>query len=134
MYTLRRALYVQAAALFLVGAALAVAPTVLLPHLFGQPPSLFGETAWARLAGVEGVGLAMVMTMVGHRVEELWWWAWAFAFTTVAAAVVVVLNAAFGLASAESRLAWWSFAAVLVALSLALLYGLYVSSREQPLP
>jgi hypothetical protein len=72
--------------------------------------------------------------MVAHRVEELWWWSWAFAIVTVGIAAVVVLNAAFGLEPSESWVAWWSFGAVTVALASGLLYGLYVSSREQPLP
>jgi len=134
VYALRRALYLEAALFSLVGAALALAPTVLLPHLFGQPAVLSGQTAWVRIAGVEAVGLAMVMTMVAHRVEELWWWAWGFAFTTLAATVVVMLTAAFGLAATESRRAWWLFAGVLVVMTSGLLYGLFVSSREQPLP
>ena len=129
---LRRVLYLQAALWVLVGVALATVPRFVLVTLFDQPPHQ--EFVWVRALGVESIGLALVTVLVAHRVEELWWWAWAFAFTTVAATVVVVLNAAFGLARAESRLAWWSFAAVLVVLSLALLYGLYISSREQPLP
>jgi hypothetical protein len=134
VYTLRRVLYLQAALFALVGTALAIAPTILLPHLFGQPVALSRETAWVRLAGIEAVGLSMLMVMVGHRVEELWWWVWAFAFTTLALTAVVVLNAAFGLDAGENLVAWWLFAGVMVTLTAALLYALFVSSREQPLP
>jgi hypothetical protein len=127
-------LYLEAALFALVGAAVALAPTVLLPHLFGEPAGLSRETAWVRLTGVEAVGLAMLMVVVGHRVEQLWWWSWAFAFTTLAMTGVVVLNAAFGLDPGEDLVARWLFAGVMVALTAGLLYGLFVSSREQPLP
>jgi hypothetical protein len=132
--TLRRVLYVQAGVLFVAGLGLSVAPSLLLPHLLGTPTAFLRERAWARIAGVEAIGLSMLMVMVGHRVHELWWWSWAFALTTFAATAVVVLNAAFGLGAGESRLAWWLFALLMLALTSALLYGLYVSSREQPIP
>ena len=134
MDSLRRVLYLQAALLFLAGTALAVAPTAVVPHLFGTPAELVAEPAWVRIAGVEAIGLSMLHVLVAHRVEQLWWWAWGFAVTTVGLAAVVLLNAAFGLSGMESKLAWWLFAIVLVGLSFGLLYGLFVSSREQPLP
>jgi hypothetical protein len=76
----------------------------------------------------------MLMVLVAHRVEELWWWSWAFAFVTVVTAAVVLLNAAFGLGPGESGALWWIFAAVGVLFSLGLLFGLYEASREQPFP
>ncbi len=100
--------------------------------LFHQPPST--EEAWLRLVGVDSFGLAMVMVLVAHRIEELWWWSWSFALVTAGTAVVVVLNAAFGLAPGESSALWWLFSLVAAGFSLGLLYGLFVSSREHPLP
>jgi hypothetical protein len=130
--TLRRILYLQAAVWAIAGLAVAVVPRFVLVTLFGQPP--LPDQAWPRLVGVQAIGLAMVMVMVAHRVEEMWWWSWAFAIVAVAITAVVVLNAAFGLPPGESSLFWWVFAAVALMFSLGLLYGLFVSSREQPVP
>jgi hypothetical protein len=132
MQALRRVLHLHAALWAVTGVALAAAPKFALVNLFGQ--SRHQEFAWMRLLGIDALGLAMVMVLVGHRVEELWWWAWAFALVDVATAVVVLLNAAFGLAPNESGALWWVFSAVAAVLSLGLLYGLYQASREQPFP
>ena len=112
MYALRRVLYAQAAAFFLSGVGLAVVPGPVLRHLFGEPVSLPGQLGWVRLAGVEAIGLSMLMVMVGHRVEELWWWSWAFVLVAAATAAVALLNAAFGLAPHQSSVLWWLVAAV----------------------
>jgi len=132
MNALRRVLYLQAAVWAIAGAALAAAPRFLLVTLFHQPRHQ--EFAWLRVLGAQGIGLGLVMVLVAHRIEELWWWSWAFALATVATAAVALLNAAFGLAPHESSVLWWMFAAVAVLFSLGLLYGLYAASREQPLP
>jgi hypothetical protein len=125
-------LYLQAAVWAIAGLALAVVPRFVLVTLFGQSP--LPDQAWPRLVGVQALGLAMVMVMVAHRVEEMWWWSWAFAIVAVAVTAVVVLNAAFGRSPGESSVFWWVFSAVALLFSLGLLYGLFVSSREQPLP
>jgi hypothetical protein len=132
MNALRRTLYLQAAVWAAAGLAFAVAPRFALVSLFDQPQSQ--EYAWLRLFGVQAVSLAMLMVLVAHRIEELWWWSWTFAFMTAITTAVVLLNAAFGLSAGQSSLLWWLFSVVALAFSLALLYGLFVSSREQPLP
>jgi hypothetical protein len=132
MKPLRRALYVQAAVWAGIGLGLLIAPAFLLVTVFDQPAST--SEAWVRLFALSLLGLAMLMVLVGHRVEDVWWWAWAFAFVTVGMAVVLLLHAAFGLAPGESGGLWWLAAAITGALALALLYGLFASSREQPLP
>jgi hypothetical protein len=132
MTALRRALYVQAAVWAALGAVLLLAPGVVLRGLFDRTAS--PGDAWLRLLGLAFLGLAMVMVLVGHRVEDVWWWSWAFAFVTVGMAVVLVLHAAFGLAPGESGGLWWLAAAVTTGLALHLLYGLFAASREQPLP
>jgi len=129
---LRRTLYLQAALWAAVGLALAVAPGFLLETVFDQPRS--EEPAWLRLLGVQGISLAMLMVLVAHRVEELWWWSWSFAFMTAGTTVVVILNAAFGLSANQSSVMWWVSSLVALGFSLGLLYGLFVASREQPLP
>ena len=112
--------------------AIAAVPHWVLSSLFDQP--LYFDYAYVRVAGIESVGMSLLMVLVAHRVEELWWWSWAFAITTVASAAVALLNAAFGLGPHESSALWWVFSGVAVVFSLALLNGLYVASREQPAP
>ena len=130
MDALRRALYLQAGAWALAGLGLVVAPRLVVVTIFGQPP--FFDYAWLRILGLQTLGLAMLMVLVGHRVFELWWWSGAFELINVALVVVVVLNATFGRAPGEPGALWWVFSAVAVVFSFGLLYGLFVSSREQP--
>jgi hypothetical protein len=132
MTALRRTLYLQAVVWGGLGLVLAVAPRVILVGVFDQPRH--EEYAWVRLFGVDGMALAMLMVLVAHRIEELWWWSWAFAFMTAITTTVVVLNAALGLSPNQPALLWWVFSAVTLGFSLGLLYGLFVASREQPLP
>lgn len=132
MNTLRRVLYLEAGVWALAGFALAVAPRFVLITVFDQPPQ--GEFAWLRLYGVNAVGLAMLMVLVAHRIDQLWWWSWAFALVTAGTAAVAVLNAAFGLSQSESGVLWWLFGLVALSFSFGLLYGLFASSREQPFP
>ncbi len=108
-----------------------VAPRLVLVNLFGQPP--FRDYAWLRVLGLHAFGLAMLMVLVAHRLEELWWWSWAFALVAAGTAAVVVLNAAFGLAPGQSSLLWWVLSAVTLIFAFGLLYGLAASSKERPL-
>jgi hypothetical protein len=132
MNTLRRVLYLEAGLWALAGAALALVPRFVLVTVFDQPP--YPEYAWLRLYGIQGVGLAMLMVLVAHRIEHLWWWSWAFALITTGTAAVVVLNAAFGLAPRQSGVLWWLFALLTLAFAFGLLYGLFASSKDQPFP
>jgi hypothetical protein len=132
MRALRRTLYIQSGVWVLAGLALTIAPKFTLVTIFSQPRHQ--EFAWMRLLGLQAICLSMLMVLVAHRVEELWWWSWAFAFTTTAMAAVALLNAAFGLGPNESAVLWWVLSAVTLGFALGLLYGLFVSSREQPLP
>lgn len=131
MNALKRALYLEAGVWAVSGLALSIAPKLVIETLFDQPPT---DPAWLRVAGIQAFGLALLMVLVAHRVEDLWWWSWAFALVTVGVAAVAVLNAAFGLAPGQPALFWWLFSALAVISSLGLLAGLYVSSQEQPLP
>src|SRR5205823_3716670 len=69
------------------------------------------EPAWLRLLGVQSFGLAMLMVLVAHRVEQLWWWSWAFALVAMGTAAVATFHAAFGLRPHESSAPWWLFSA-----------------------
>jgi len=132
MNPLRRILYVQAALWVIAGVALAVAPRQIVVSLFGQPP--LSELTWIRLVGIEAVTVAMLMVLVAHRLEDLWWWSWAFAFVETGTAALGLLNAGFGLRPGQSGALWWILGAVGAAFALALLWGLLRASREQPLP
>jgi hypothetical protein len=131
MNALRRALYLEAAVWALAGLALSIAPRVVIVTVCDQPRT---DPAWLRVVGIQAFGLALLMVLVAHRIEDLWWWSWAFALVTVGIAAVAVLNTAFGLAPGQSSLFWWLFSAVTVVSALGLLTGLYISSQEQPLP
>src|SRR5438046_7124055 len=98
MQALKRVLYAQAAAWGLAGAVLAVAPRFVTVSLFGGPA---GDHAWIRLLGLNAVGLAMVMVLVAHRIDQVWWWSWAFARVWSASAAVSGLHSAVGAAAAE---------------------------------
>jgi hypothetical protein len=132
MATLKRALYLQAAVWGMVGLSLAIAPKLLVVNLLGQPP--FYDYAWLRILGLQTFGLAMLMVLAAHRIDELWWWAWAFELINVALVVVVVVNTVLGRAADESAGLWWAFSLVSLAAAFGLLYGLFVASRERPLP
>jgi ABC-type Fe3+-siderophore transport system permease subunit len=131
MNALRRALYVEAAVWAFAGLALSITPGFVLVRLFDQPKT---DPAWLRIVGIQAFVLAMLMVLVAHRIEDLWWWSWAFALATIGVAAVVVLNAAIGLTPGQPALFWWLFSAVAIASALGLLAGLFISSQEQPLP
>jgi hypothetical protein len=129
---LRRALYLQAAVWAAAGLALALAPRLLLVSLFRQPEH--PDYTWFRLLGLHVIGLAMLMVLVGHCLEDLWWWSWAFALVTVGMAAIVLLNAAFGLEPGESGVLWWAMGGLSLVFSMTLLWGLFVSAQEHPVP
>ena len=131
MNALKRALYLEAAVWAVTGLALSIDPRLILERLFDQPTV---DPAWTRIVGIQTFGLALLMVLVAHRIEDLWWWSWAFALVTVGITSVAVLNAAFGLSQGQPALFWWLFSAVAVVSSLGLLAGLYLSSQENPLP
>jgi hypothetical protein len=132
MDALKRALYVQAALWAFVGLALALVPKFALVTVFAQPP--FYDYSWLRLLGLQTFGLALFMVLVGHRIDDLWWWAWAFELINVAVVVVVVVNTVLGRGPGEPAVLWWLFSVAALAESFSLLYGLFVASRQQPLP
>ena len=131
MNALKRALYLEATVWAVTGLALSIDPRLILERLFDQPTV---DPAWTRIVGIQTFGLALLMVLVAHRIEDLWWWSWAFALVTVGITSIAVLNAAFGLSPAQPALFWWLFSAVAVVSSLGLLAGLYLSSQENPLP
>lgn len=126
---LRRVLYLLALMSAAGGAVLVVAPAALLTIL-GQPP--YPDYAWVRLVGVQGFTLALIMVLVGQRIEELWWWSWAFAVLAVGSGAVITVHAAVGLPRAASPWMWWVVAAAAWAFTGGLLWGLARAGTERP--
>jgi hypothetical protein len=126
---LRRVLYLDAVVWTVTGILLALVPAWLLEDVFGQVA--VGEYAWVRMAAVLGIGIAMLMSMVAHRIETLWWFAWAFVLTEGALALLAALNALFGLPEGSGAFLWWLFAAVSAGFAAAMLVGLAKAGLER---
>jgi hypothetical protein len=127
---LRRVLYLDALVSVVVGLALAAAPAWTFETLLGQPRT--ADVAIHRLAGVASFTLALLMVLVGHRVEELWWWCWAFVVLEVGAAAVATLHAAFGLPSDAAAWPWWALGVGSWAFAGAFLWGIARAASEAP--
>jgi hypothetical protein len=129
---LRRVLYLDALVTSVVGLALIAAPAWAFETLLGQPAAL--DTAIHRLAGVASFTLALLMVLVAHRVEELWWWCWAFVVLEVGAAAVATLHAAFGLPEGAEAWPWWAVGILSWAFAGAFLWGIARAGAEASPP
>jgi hypothetical protein len=129
---LRRVLYLDALVSAVIGLALASIPAWVFETLLGQPRPV--DDAIHRLGGVASFSLALLMVLVGHRIEELWWWCWAFVVLEVGAAVVATLHAAFGLPTGAAAWPWWALGISSWAFAGALLWGIARSGVEAPPP
>jgi hypothetical protein len=132
MSVLRRALYLDALLTGVAGAAVLAAPRFLLVTILDQPP--YPDYTPLRLLGVAGFALAMLMVLVGHRIEELWWWCWAFVVLEGGAAAVKTLQAAFGLPAGAAAWPWWAWASASWAFGVAFLWGIARAGSEAPPP
>lgn len=47
-------------------------PVQIVEDLFDEPE--LAEYAWVRMLAVLLVGMALLMALVAHRIDELWWW------------------------------------------------------------
>ena len=126
---LRRALYAEATVLLLFGAGLAIAPRLLLVDVFSQ--RFLPDYAWVRIVGVQSVGFALLMVLVGQRLEELWWWAWAFALVGAAVGTVALLNALFSVPAHSEAWPWWLLAISALGFAAALLLGMARAGAER---
>jgi hypothetical protein len=129
---LRRVLYLDALVTSVVGLALIAAPAWAFETLLGQPAAL--DTAIHRLAGVASFTLALLMVLVAHRVEELWWWCWAFVVLEVGAAAVATLHAGFGLPDSAEAWPWWAVGILSWAFAGAFLWGIARAGAEASPP
>ncbi len=132
MALLRRVLYLDALVSAVVGLVLVAAPAWAFEDLLGQPPT--PDTAIHRLAGVASFSLALLMVLIGHRVEELWWWCWAFVLLEVGVAAVATLHAALGLPEGASSWPWWALGIVAWGFAGGLLWGIARAGAEAPSP
>ena len=130
MKLLRAVLYVDAAVWTVTGLLLGLVPVWLLEDVFDQRP--LGEYAWVRMAAILGITIAMLMFMVAHRIETLWWFAWAFVLAEGGLTLLCVLNALLGLPEGSDALLWWLFAGVSAAFAAALVLGLGRTGLERP--
>jgi hypothetical protein len=121
---------IQAAVWATCGAAIALAPGLVLSSLFHLPP--LADTGYVRIAGIFSFSLALLMVLVTRRLQELWWFAWAFVIASAGSAIVAGLNALFGLPGGRSPLLWWLFAATSTAFTIGLLAGLARAGTERP--
>jgi hypothetical protein len=126
---LRRTLYLDALLTGLGSVVLVAIPGVMLRAL-GQPELV--DVVWLRLLGVAGFVLALVMVLIGNRLEELWWWSWAFVALEGGAAAVKTLHAAFGLPSGAAAWPWWIWALASWGFAFAFLWGLARAGVEKP--
>jgi hypothetical protein len=131
MAFLKRTLYLDALVWALVGVALAAFPKFVITTLFDQIP--YPEYAWVRIVGIQAFALAMLMVLVAHRVDELWWWSWAFVIPNLGAGLVALLNALFGLRGQSSSVLWWILSGVSLAFAAALAWGLFRTGQERPI-
>jgi hypothetical protein len=129
---LRRVLYLDALVSSLVGLGLIAAPGWVFEDLLGQPPAL--DTAIHRLAGVASFALALLMVLVAHRVEELWWWCWAFVVLEGGAGIVATLHAAVGVPRGAASWPWWALAVASGLFAGAFLWGIAGAAGESGPP
>src|SRR5204862_6490757 len=101
MAGLRRTLYLGAALTAVFGLALAVAPHWSIVTVGNQPP--YPDYAGARVLGVGAFSSALLMTMIGNHVEQIWWWSWAFVIQAGGIALVALFRALAGGAAGV----WW---------------------------
>jgi hypothetical protein len=130
MSILRRVLYLDALVTAVAGVLLALVPAFLIETLFGQPRSPDDEVY--RLLGVALISASLLMVLVGHRVEDVWWWCWAFVFFQAATALVSLLNAALGVPPGAPAWPWWTLGLVSLGFAAAFVWGIGRAGIERP--
>jgi ABC-type Fe3+-siderophore transport system permease subunit len=131
MNSLRRTLYLGAATTAIPGLAMAIAPRFFVVVVARQLE--LPDYAGVRMMGVGAVVGAMLMVLIAHAAEDVWWWSWAFVIGAAGIALVALFRALLG-PEEGSALSWWLLAAGSAAFAGSLLYGLYLASQERPVP
>jgi hypothetical protein len=127
---LRRVLYLDALRGAVTGVVMVAAPRFLMETLLGQPA--YPDYALVRLAGVAAFALALVMVLVAHRAEDLWWWSWAFVVLELGTAAVATLHAAIGMPAGAASWPWWVTGVASWIIAGALLWGIGRAGTERP--
>jgi hypothetical protein len=127
--SLRRSLYLGAASISVTGLFLLIAPRFFLVDVLRQ----FAQRDYVgpRLAGVGALVGAMLMVLIAHKIEDLWWWSWAFAIGAAGYAAISLLRAILG-PSGASVVPWWLLALGSLSFGVSLVWGLYLAAREHP--
>jgi hypothetical protein len=128
MALLRRVLYWEAALLASGGVIIAAFPGWVVETLFSQPRT---ELTWVRIVGVQGLGFGLLLVVVAHRLEQIWWASWAFAITGCGIALVSLVHAVAGVPAGESSVLWWALGLVALLFTLALLTGLALAGTQR---
>jgi hypothetical protein len=105
MTLLRRVLHWQAALWALSGVALLTVPGLLMERVLDQPKA--GDDVWLRTTGAMAVVLSLLMVLVAHHLDQVWWWAWAFVILQTSTAAIFVLNATVSLPGVAPVWPWW---------------------------
>ncbi len=131
MNSLRRTLYLGAATTALPGLIMAIAPRFFIVALARQVE--YPDYAGVRVMGMGAVVGAMLMVLVAHKADEVWWWSWAFVIGAAGIALIALFRALLG-PHLGSALSWWLLAVGSAAFAASLVYGLFLTSQERPLP
>jgi hypothetical protein len=128
MAILRRTLYLDALISVVIGILLVAAPAFLLTTLLDQPD--VPDPALLRLLGVAAFTLALLMVLIAHRIQDLWWWCWAFVVLEAGTAAVSTLHAAFGVPDGAAVWPWWVLGLGSWAFAFAFLWGIARAGTE----
>ena len=122
MALLKRVLHWQAALWALSGLTMFAAPGWLVERVLDQPP--VGDDVWLRAIGAMAVVLSLLMVLVAHHVDEVWWWAWAFVILEASTAALFAVNALVSLPAGAAAWPWWLIAVANVLVGAIELVGL----------
>jgi hypothetical protein len=125
---LRRVLYLDALVTAVIAVVLIPFPGFVFEDMLGQPAAT--DYTLVRLLGASLLPFALLMVLIGHRVQELWWWCWAFVILEGMWGVVLTLEAAFGVPTGTAPGFWWLSAAVAWGFALAYLWGIARAAGE----
>jgi hypothetical protein len=105
MTLLKRVLYWQAAVWAFSGVALFTVPGWLVERVLDQPP--VADDVWLRAMGAMAFVLSLLMVLVAHHIDEVWWWGWAFVILEAATAGLFAVNALVSLPAGAAAWPWW---------------------------
>jgi hypothetical protein len=129
MALLRRTLYLGAAVSVIGGLAFSITPHFWLVTVFKQQP--YPDSAGGRMFGVGMFTFGLLMVLVAHRIEQLWWWSWAFVIAGVGF-TLVGLTRAIGDPGDSSSTMWWGVALSNAVFAGSLIWGLGRTGMERP--